>query len=130
MINKYTSVRIQYYLEGKLSPQEMYQLEREALDDPLLQDAIDGYREAERVDERRLSALQKRLEDRITTKGEQKQEFYFSWQRLSVAATAGLLFILACILLWMIISRNEASSHKEKKVDVELTQPADPDQNK
>ncbi len=130
MMNKYTSVRIQYYLEGKLSPEEMYQRQREALDDPFLQDAIDGYHGAERVDERRLSSLQKRLEDRIALRDEQKQEFYFNWQRLSIAATAGLLFILACILLWMIISRNQASSPKEKKVDVELMQPAVPDQNK
>src|SRR5690606_8776790 len=115
MMNKYTSIRIQYYLEGKLSPEEMYQLEREALDDPFLQDAIDGYREAERVDERRLSSLQKRLEERIALRSEQKNDFYFNWQRLSVAATAGLLFILACVLLWMIISRNQTSSQEEKK---------------
>lgn len=118
----YTLLRIQQYLQGQLSPQEMNRLEREALEDPLLQDAIDGFRHAEKLDNRQLSLLQQRLEQRIAGRQEEKTVFYFGWQRLSIAATAGLLFILACILLWMIVNwqqkRHQAPTHK--KVDVEL----------
>lgn len=119
----YTLLRIQQYLNGQLSPGEMYQLEREALDDPFLQDAIDGFRQTAHVDEHQLSLLQQRLETRIAAQQEDKVAFYFGWQRLSVAATAGLLFILACILLWMIIGRHHSRQQPadHKKVEVELT---------
>lgn len=39
----YTAADIQQYLEGKMSPTEMNALERAALDDPFLQEAIEGY---------------------------------------------------------------------------------------
>ncbi len=35
--------RIQLYFSGKLSDQEKFELEKEALDDPFLQDAMDGF---------------------------------------------------------------------------------------
>lgn len=40
---KYTAADIQQYLEGKMSPTAMNALEKAALDDPFLQEAIEGY---------------------------------------------------------------------------------------
>lgn len=117
-----TLLKIQQYLGGQLSPKEMHQLEREALDDPFLQDALDGYHEVSRINKVQLSLLQQRLEQRIAEQQEEKTAFYFGWQRLAIAATAGLLFILACILLWMIVNRQQhPQAPASKKVDVELT---------
>ncbi len=39
----YTAGDIQQYLEGKLSPAQMHEMERAALDDPFLAEAMEGY---------------------------------------------------------------------------------------
>src|SRR5215471_7756319 len=41
----YTFDDIQRYLQGKMSPAEMHAMEKAALQDPFLADAIEGYRE-------------------------------------------------------------------------------------
>src|ERR1700761_5964768 len=40
---RYTTSDIQKYLKGELSAREMHELERAALEDPFLADALDGY---------------------------------------------------------------------------------------
>ncbi|GGC27622.1 hypothetical protein GCM10011386_19540 [Parapedobacter defluvii] len=119
MNNNYHIIRIQQYLSGELSSDEMYKLEREALDDPLLQDAIDGYRMQQNVSHRRLSLLQKRLAARIADQVKERDAFFFGWQRLGVAATACVLMVLVLVLLWM---RNQHLQPKitEREVKVEL----------
>ncbi len=122
MNTNYHIFRIQQYLNGELSKAEMYQLEREALDDPLLQDAIDGYRMQNEVSHRRLSLLQKRLAARIAGQAEKRNAFYFGWQRLGVAATACVLMVLVLVLLWI---RNHPPQQEiaEKEVHVQLASP-------
>lgn len=124
MSNNYHIIRIQQYLNGELSKDKMYELEREALDDPLLQDAIDGYRTQKEVSHRRLSLLQQRLAARIAGQATERNAFYFGWQRLAVAATACVLMVLVLVLLWM---RNHMAQPKatEKEVEVELVAPGD-----
>ncbi|PPL00909.1 hypothetical protein [Parapedobacter indicus] len=119
MNNNYHIIRIQQYLNGELNDDEMYRLEREALDDPLLQDAIDGYRMQQEVSHRRLSLLQQRLAARIADQAKERDAFFFGWQRLGVAATACVLMVLVLVLLWM---RNHHLQPKvtEKEVKVEL----------
>lgn len=101
MNHSYDILYIQQYLEGKLSPEQMYELERAALNDEFLQDAIDGYRSAASVDHKQLSLLQKRFAARIETHLENKNTNYFTWQRLTIASLAGLLFIVVAVLFWM-----------------------------
>src|SRR5690606_2410369 len=122
MNTSYHIVRIQRYLNGELSRDEMYELEREALDDPLLQDAIDGYRLQQHVSHRQLSLLQQRLADRIGGQAKERNACFFGWQRLSVAATACVLMVLVLVLLWM---RNQPAQQRadEKEVHVELAAP-------
>src|SRR5690606_11801989 len=119
MNNNYHIIRIQQYLNGELSDSEMYQLEREALDDPLLQDAIDGDRMQKEVSHRRLSLLQQRLAARIERQVKERDAFFFGWQRLGVAATACVLLVVVLVLLWL---RNHPVQPRvtEKKVEVEL----------
>src|SRR5690606_24444177 len=119
MNSSYHIVRIQRYLNGELSRDEMYELEREALGDPLLQDAIDGYRMQKEVSHRRLSLLQQRLAARIERQAKERDAFFFGWQRLGVAATACVLMVVVLVLLWL---RNHPVqlSVTEKKVEVEL----------
>lgn len=41
---KYSAADIERYLKGQMSPEEAHALERAALDDPFLSDAVDGYK--------------------------------------------------------------------------------------
>lgn len=125
MSKSYNILTIQNYISGRLDAGEMYQLEREALEDPLLQDALDGFMDTRAISHSRLSLLQKRLEHRIVAQREERNILHFSWQRLAIASVAGTLFILAVILFWMINtpSKNAAHGPHSKEVEVFLTNP-------
>lgn len=101
MENHYNIIKIQQYLAGQLSRKEMYELEREALEDPFLGDAIEGYRLQKEVNHGQLSLLQQRLAQRVAGKQEEKNRFFFTSQRLGVAATAAVLFLLVVVLYLM-----------------------------
>jgi len=125
MDNTYYYIRIQHYLEGKLSPEEMHQLEREALDDPFLNDALEGYSQ-KGLKHEKITLLQKRLYTTIQNQQQEKNRMLFGGQRLGIAAVACLLFILSCLLLWMITTKNQdAQSGSSKQVTMELNT-ADP----
>jgi len=123
MDNTYNIIRIQQYLKGELSPEEMHELEHEALYDPFLNDALEGY-QYKGVNTGKLTLLQQRLQDRITALPEERSRLLFTSQRLGIAAVACLLFILACVLLWMINARNSDSA-QQKQLAIELNT-ADP----
>ena len=101
MENNYQLSRIHNYVHGLMNPEEMYNLEREALDDPFLQDAIDGYKLQNGVDSKKLSLLQQRLANRIEQQVDTRKRQFYSWQRLAVAMTAGVLFVAVCTLVLM-----------------------------
>ncbi|MDM8177514.1 MULTISPECIES: energy transducer TonB [Olivibacter] len=111
-------IRIQQYLKGELSPEEMNKLEREALDDPFLNDALEGYLQ-KGVNTQHLTLLQQRLQNRITEQPQERNRMLFTSQRLGIAAVACLLFVLACVLLWMVNTRNTANK-TNREVTVEL----------
>ncbi|MDF3077161.1 MAG: hypothetical protein K0S09_1050 [Sphingobacteriaceae bacterium] len=111
---------IQQYLDGQLDPKQMHELEKHALEDPFLADALEGFANIHNPVSH-LSILQRQLEERIAIKHENKNLFNFTWQRLSVAATAGLMFIAACILFWMNSHKRDVPAQPgTKRVDVEL----------
>lgn len=117
-------INIKNYLEGTLSPRESHELEKRALNDPFLEDAIEGYKLTAIPAEKELSILQRRLEEHIALQQENKSMLNFSWQRLSIAAAAGLMFITAGILFWM----NQFQKEEKKSaqvVEVMLSQSAD-----
>lgn len=115
------SLTIQQYLEGKLDPEVMHQLEKQALDDPFLSDALEGY--ATHTDPAAdLSILQRQLHERIVHLQENKKVFDLSWQRLSVAAAAAVMFVSAGILFWMNSSKpgDHLASQIHKPVEVSV----------
>src|SRR5690554_6386286 len=91
----------QQYLIGNLRKKEMHQLELDALTDPLLQDAMDDF-ESSKIDKNELSILQHRLQKRIAQPHVEWNYFYYGRQRLAIASSAGLLFIVVCIPFCMI----------------------------
>jgi TonB family protein len=62
----YSAVDIEKYHKGLLSPKEMNELEKAALDDPFLADALEGYGIASANATNDISDLQKKLEERIS----------------------------------------------------------------
>ncbi|MGJ1227100.1 hypothetical protein ACR78H_16275 [Sphingobacterium siyangense] len=119
MENNYQLSRIHNYIQGLMSKEEMFQLEREALEDPFLQDAIDGYRLQNGVDARQLSLLQQRLNRRVEDTVATRHAQYFTWQRLAIGATAGVLFVTLLALLYF----KHFSGKAERTTDVELSEP-------
>src|SRR5690242_1497638 len=70
----YTAADIQRYVQGKLSAREMHAMEKAALDDPFLADAMEGMQEAFTTHEEnlvtgQLQQLQQQFETRTTSTG-------------------------------------------------------------
>ena len=119
MENNYQLSRIHNYIHGLMSKEEMFQLEREALDDPFLQDAIDGYRLQNGVDARQLSLLQQRLSRRVEDTVATRHAQYFTWQRLTIGATAAVLFVTLLALMYFTHFNGKA----QRITYVELSEP-------
>src|SRR4051812_34320278 len=89
---------IEKYLSGKLTPAEMHALEKKALTDPFLADALEG---GESISQDELSAdlvdIRKALDQRI----ENKQRHIAPWT-WTMRIAAGLLFL--AISTYFIIS--------------------------
>src|SRR5215813_8859418 len=66
--NTFTAADIEKYHKGLLSPKEMHELEKAALDDPFLSDALEGYGETPVNIAADISELEKKLEDKIDDK--------------------------------------------------------------
>ena len=64
----YTAADIEKYHRGLLSPAEMNELEKAALDDPFLADALEGYGATMVNVSSDLSELEKKLEERVSDK--------------------------------------------------------------
>ena len=124
MENNYQLSRIHNYIHGLMSREEMHTLEREALEDPFLHDAIDGFKMQQGVDVKSLSLLQQRLERRIAEHAQRKNKFYFSWQRLAVGMVAAVMFITVCTLLLLrhFPTQKPASMTEVEFMDDSLTQ--------
>jgi hypothetical protein len=65
----YTAADIQQYLEGKLSPTQMHAMEKAALDDEFLADAIEGYAENKNTN---WQTYLQQAKDNFTTKKEEE----------------------------------------------------------
>ena len=109
------------YLDGKLDAQAMHRVEREALEDPFVAEALEGLKATPRR-KQTLSSLQKRLHDRVKNQPEKRKMWGITTQRLSVAATATVAFIVVSILFIMRETnrRNQIASQNQKEVIVNL----------
>lgn len=109
------------YLDGKLDAKTMYLVEREALEDPFVAEALAGLSMAPKRTMQSLSMLQKQLQERIAQQQEVKRTSVMTWQRLSIAATAAVLFIAISVMFWMRENNNrDAAKAPVKKVEVIL----------
>ncbi|SEW06784.1 energy transducer TonB [Chitinophaga arvensicola] len=88
---------IRQYLAGELDDKAMHDLERQALNDPFLADAIEGY--AVRTPDQTVhqQELASRLSDRIATRPARIRPMYYRW---AAAAAILLLMFSAGWFLW------------------------------
>ncbi|RYF86409.1 MAG: hypothetical protein EON98_03755 [Chitinophagaceae bacterium] len=93
----YTAKDIERYHSGKLSAAEMNDLEKAALDDPFLADALDGYAFSKNS-ETELAGLQQRLNQRINLEKERRNLFFLPTNWMKIAA----LFILIAGGGWLV----------------------------
>ena len=110
------------YLDGKLDAKGMHFVERQALDDPFVAEALEGLRQSPKR-KQTLSILQKQLYDRVSEKPIKRKMWGITTQRLSIAATATVAFIAVSILFFMReTSRKNAeiASRKSKGIIVNL----------
>jgi hypothetical protein len=93
---QFTAEDIERYHSGQMPPQEMHQLEKAALDDPFLADALEGYAYT-KTPQADLAAITQRLaEKQDERKVVPMQQGRFSWLKIAAAilviVTAGWLF--------------------------------------
>lgn len=119
MENNYQLSRIHNYISGLMNKEEMFQLEKEALEDPFLQDAIEGYRLQKGVDVRQLSLLQQRLNRRVEQTISTRNAQFYTWQRLAIGSAAAVIFV---VLIAFIYFKN-FNATKSRTTEVELSSP-------
>jgi hypothetical protein len=110
------------YLDGKLDVKAMHFVERQALEDPFVAEALEGLKQSPKR-KQTLSILQKQLYDRVSEKPIKRKLWGITTQRLSIAATATVAFIAVSILFFMRETnrRNaELAAHKQGGVMVQL----------
>jgi hypothetical protein len=76
-------LQIRKYLNGELDARAMHELERRALDDPFLMEALQGYEQTAGNQKSNLDELSARLQQRIA----KKEARIIPWRMISVAAS-------------------------------------------
>ncbi|WP_426669681.1 carboxypeptidase-like regulatory domain-containing protein [Mucilaginibacter sp. McL0603] len=110
-------LQISKYLKGELDARAMHQLEKRALDDPFLADAIEGFEQVKGDQKANLGDLSDRLHKRIA----QKERRIIPWGPLSIAASI-LIFIGAGI--WFLSGKQpEKTARLAQDIKVEKKQP-------
>lgn len=109
------------YLDGKLDAKTMNRVEREALDDPFVAEALAGLSESPKRSLQSISLLQKQLHERIAQQQTVKKTSVVTWQRLSIAAAAAVMFIAVSIMFWMRENNHQKElAGRAKKVEVNI----------
>ena len=110
------------YLDGNLDSKAMHKIEKQALEDPFVAQALAGLSESRGKAVQNVSLLQKQLYERIAQQQVTRTETVFTWQRLSVAAAAAVMFISVSIMFFMKDKekREEMAKNQPKKVEVNI----------
>jgi len=116
---------IKKYLNGELDTRAMHQLERRALDDPFLADALEGYGYAAGDQQKNLADLSQRLHSRA----EEKVRRLIPWTALSIAAS---LLVILSIGIWFVARKEpvkqdrltETAKPQKQEKSPELSVPA------
>jgi TonB family protein len=112
--NKANISQIRKYLNGQLDATAMHKLEREALDDPFLMDALEGYEATGKDQQPNIAELSGRLQQRT----QEKKGRVIAWRAWSIAAS--ILLVLTIGGLWMRKTSSPSPVLKRQTADVAL----------
>lgn len=115
------------YLDGKLDAKTMNRVEREALEDPFVAEALAGLSASPKRALQSMSLLQKQLAERISQQKSTQKQSVITWQRLSIGSAAAVLFITVGIVYWMKQVNYDKALNSSKKVDVVIAPKRDQD---
>ncbi|MFI5161158.1 MAG: carboxypeptidase-like regulatory domain-containing protein [Sphingobacteriales bacterium] len=110
--------QIKKYLQGGLDNHAMHELERRALDDPFLADALEGYEKTGRQQQKNLDELSQRLQNRT----DKKVRSIVPWTQLSIAAS---LLIIIGLGAWLLL-RNKTEKTNLVAVTVKTEKQVQP----
>jgi hypothetical protein len=109
----YTASDIQKYHSGDMSFEEMNELEKSALEDPMLADAIDGYENKNNI-QKDLSALREKIKTQNSKKSATNIRKLYS--SISIAASVIVIFSIAYFLI-------KKTEKKELQLSANTTSP-------
>lgn len=112
-IKQYSAADIRRYLQGQMTADEMHAIEKAALDDPFLADAIDGMEQTMQqydsgVMAKHLQELNQELEKRITPHPEEQKPAPVISLRWWQAVAAAVVLITGSIFVYNSITRDDA----------------------
>ena len=119
----YRAADVEKYHKGLLSPREMNDLERAALDDPFLADALEGYGATAVSVSSDLSELEKKLEERVSDSkviGLAPSMTSFKWWQLAAAV------VVLGVLGYFIFQLSTDNKNRDVAVKMEEKKPAAP----
>jgi len=108
-------IQVRKYLNGELNARAMHELERRALDDPFLADALEGFEHASADQQANLAELTNRLHQRT----EKKVRKIIPWIPLSAAAS---IIVVLGAGIWFISNRNSQRDAKHELVRDVITE--------
>ena len=108
----YTVSDIERYHSGQLSPAEMHAIEKAALDDPFLADALEGFTHTT-MPAADLSTLQQKLQLRIEADKKRRGVFYIGNNWMKIAA----LFILIAGGGWLVFQMLPSTNNNEVAIE-------------
>lgn len=118
----YTSEDLKRYYEGGMTPAERHALEKAALDDPFLADALEGYQYSTPGDVQQLYAT---IKDRIKKKEGNKGIMHLPWIRIAA------MFIILLGAGWLVFrfaipSKNDLAITHEVQTNPDVTNSNEP----
>jgi hypothetical protein len=123
----YSTDYLRKYLNGELSDKEMQALEKAALEDPFLSDAIDGLQESGNLSsfESDVTDLHNRLNKRVQ-KQKKRKGIIFMFPRLQVAASILIIVAFTTLTITLIknTSKQKSISSVNKKDTPQVISPA------
>jgi hypothetical protein len=127
---QYTAKDIDRYHQGGMTAAEMHQLEKAALDDPMLADALEGYRFSKAPDAERAS-LQSRLQQRIDEEKNERRTLWMQpWMRVAalvlLMAGAGWLVIQTFSTRETDLATRTPALHKEERQAASIVEDSAP----
>jgi len=111
-ITHYSAADIRRYVQGKMSPHDMHAMEKAALDDPFLADAIEGMQQAlqehdETLVTGQLQELQQQLAERTAETNKKSRVIAIRWWQVAAAAA---VLVIGSIWLYTLNTDSESKS--------------------